>query len=59
MVEEILRVENLCKKFENMTVIDDVTISFYRNEIFRLGILDNLLRGIHSAVSETDVSYEK
>ena len=36
MVEEILRVENLCKKFENMTVIDNVTLSFYRGEIFTL-----------------------
>jgi len=36
MVEEILRTEHLCKKFGKLTVLDDVSISFAKGEIFTL-----------------------
>lgn len=36
MVEKILRTEHLCKKFGNMTIIDNVSISFEKGEIFSL-----------------------
>ncbi len=36
MVEEILRTEHLCKTFGNISIIDDVSISFNRGEIFTL-----------------------
>ena len=36
MVEYILRTEHLCKQFENTKIIDDVSISFEKGEIFTL-----------------------